>query len=80
MFPEGCIKLGPDTAPIVDPHTTKESCLARVLSVARSIAAKRAWYPAADAEPTKNAPIKSSTTLLSAPPVIAIIEPMAPVV
>ena len=42
MLPEGCIKLGPDTAPIVDPQTTMESCLARVESVARSIAAKRA--------------------------------------
>ena len=40
--PAGSIKLGPATAPIVEPHTTKESCLARVSFVAKSIAAKRA--------------------------------------
>ena len=40
--PAGSIKLGPATAPIVDPQTTNESCFARVSSVAKSIAAKRA--------------------------------------
>ena len=55
-FPAGSIKFGPATAPTVEPHTTKESCLARVSFVARSTAAKRAWYPAADAAPTRNVP------------------------
>ena len=41
-FPEGSIKFGPETAPIVDPQTTNESCLARFSFVARSIAANLA--------------------------------------
>ena len=39
---EGSIKLGPVTAPIVEPHTTSDNCFARFDSVAKSIAAKRA--------------------------------------
>ena len=41
-LPAGSIKFGPVTAPIVEPHTTNESCLALVSLVARSIATNRA--------------------------------------
>ena len=41
-FPAGSIKFGPVTAPIVEPHTTKESCFALVSLLAKSIAANRA--------------------------------------
>ena len=29
-LPAGCIKLGPATAPIVEPQTTNDNCFARV--------------------------------------------------
>ena len=40
--PDGSIKFGPATAPIVEPHTTSESCLALLSGVAKSMAANLA--------------------------------------
>ena len=61
--PAGCIRFGPATAPIVEPQTTKDNCLARVSLVAKSTAANLAWYPAADAAPTRKVPINISTKI-----------------
>jgi hypothetical protein len=77
-FPDGSIKFGPATAPMVEPHTTKESCRARLSSEAKSIAAKRAWYPAAEAAPTKKVPVSIKKIFRSKPPAIASAEPISP--
>ena len=78
--PEGSIRLGPVTAPIVEPQTTSDNCFARLSSVARSIAAKRAWYPDADAAPTRKLPINIRTMFSVEPPMIAKSEPISPVI
>ena len=44
------------------------------------MAAKRAWYPAADAAPTMNVPINIKKILLREPPIIANKDPIAPAV